>query len=69
MTNNRNQVNNKLHSDTVNSNFINNNGVKDKGDTSLEDISPWLVRDNVILNKKSEKSKIPLLKSVITTEL
>jgi len=69
VTNNRNQVNNKLHSDTVNSNFINNNGVKDKGDTSLEDISPWLVRDNVILNKKSEKSKIPLLKTVITTEL
>lgn len=38
--------------------------------TNIEDISPWLVQDNAIINKKStEKSKIPLLKTVITTEL
>ena len=36
---------------------------------NIEEISPWLVQDNVINNKKSEKSKIPLLKTVITTEL
>jgi len=35
----------------------------------MEEISPWLVQDNVIINKKAEKSKIPLLKTVITTEL
>jgi len=38
-----------------------------KANTSLEDISPWLVQDNSFVNK--EKSKIPLLKTVITTEL
>jgi len=36
---------------------------------NIDEISPWLVQDNVI-NKKSEKSKIPtMLKTVITTEL
>ena len=36
--------------------------------SKMEDISPWLVQDDVI-NKKTDKSKIPLLKTVITTEL
>jgi hypothetical protein len=45
--------------------LMNNNSL---GNTSLEDISPWLVKDNLII-KKPEKSKIPLLKTVITTEL
>ena len=35
---------------------------------SMDEISPWLVQDNVI-SKKQDKSKIPMLKTVITTEL
>ena len=35
---------------------------------SIDEISPWLVQDNVI-SKKQDKSKIPMLKTVITTEL
>jgi hypothetical protein len=60
---------------TTNGNNINNNNSlrsdKSSGDTSLEeDISPWLVKDNVMTNnKRSDKSRIPLLKTVITTEL
>ena len=57
-----------MTTENYNSNIINNNSSSLK-DGSLEDISPWLVRDNVIINKKVEKSKIPLLKTVITTEL
>ena len=71
-----NTINNKVNNENLNngnqhSNIINNNSanLKERGDTSLEEISPWLVRDNVIINKKPEKSKIPLLKTVITTEL
>jgi len=51
--------------DNYTNNLINNNNT---GNTSLDDISPWLVKDNLII-KKPEKSKIPLLKTVITTEL
>ena len=36
---------------------------------SIDEISPWLVQDNVVINKKQDKSKIPMLKTVITTEL
>lgn len=74
--NNRNTMNNKFNSENLanghNSNIINNNSNNLQGlqgDTSLEEISPWLVKDNMILNKKMDKSKIPLLKTVITTEL
>merc|ERR1712073_242920 len=35
---------------------------------SIDELSPWLVQDSVI-TKKQDKSKIPLLKTVITTEL
>ena len=35
---------------------------------SIDELSPWLVQDSVI-SKKQDKSKIPLLKTVITTEL
>lgn len=71
--NNRNTLNNKYNSENLanghNSNIINNNSNNLQGDTSLEEISPWLVKDNMIMNKKMDKSKIPLLKTVITTEL
>lgn len=66
--NNRNtSLNSKLNTsaDNYTNNLINNNSL---GNTSLDDISPWLVKDNLII-KKPEKSKIPLLKTVITTEL
>jgi len=43
--------------------------VKQTHNPTLEDISPWLVEDNVIIKKAAEKSKIPQLKTVITTEL
>jgi len=43
--------------------------VKQTQNPTLEDISPWLVEDNVIIKKAAEKSKIPQLKTVITTEL
>jgi hypothetical protein len=56
-----------------NGNLNNNNSgrsEKSLGDTSLEeDISPWLVKDSVLTNKRNDKSRIPLLKTVITTEL
>ena len=68
MTNRNNTFNNKITTENYNSNIINNNS-SHLADGSLEDISPWLVRDHVIINKKPEKSKIPLLKTVITTEL
>jgi hypothetical protein len=83
--NNKNSLNNKINSNLSNSNLINNNDkstnnngkasnssnipVKQLANTSLEEISPWLVQDNVIIKKATEKSKIPLLKTVITTEL
>jgi len=53
--------------DNYTNNLINNNNTG-HANTSLDDISPWLVKDNLII-KKPEKSKIPLLKTVITTEL
>ncbi len=42
----------------------------DAKNSSLEDISPWLVSSEAIASKKEkEKSKIPQLRTVITTEL
>ena len=38
-----------------------------QGNTSLEEISPWLVTDSITVKKK--ESKIPIMKTVITTEL
>lgn len=47
-----------------------NGGLAATSDTSLEQISPWLVTSESITSKKEkEKSKIPQLKTVITTEL
>jgi hypothetical protein len=74
-----NGTNSNLINNNENKNATNNNTAKarnnsskstnSKANTSMEEISPWLVQDNVISNKKAEKSKIPLLKTVITTEL
>ena len=74
-----NGTNSNLINNNENKNATNNNTAKtrnnsskstnSKANTSMEEISPWLVQDNVIINKKAEKSKIPLLKTVITTEL
>ena len=36
---------------------------------SLEQISPWLVSSDISSKKDKERSKIPQLKTVITTEL
>ena len=36
---------------------------------SLEQISPWLVTSDISSKKERERSKIPQLKTVITTEL
>lgn len=65
--NNRNSINNKINSA---------NGKKKASsdiNSSLEQISPWLVGSDagaIISGKKEkEKSKIPQLKTVITTEL
>ena len=67
--NNRNSINNKINSA---------NGKKKKSsssdiNSSLEQISPWLVGSDagaIISGKKEkEKSKVPQLKTVITTEL
>ena len=65
--NNRNSINNKINSV---------NGKKktsSDSNSSLEQISPWLVGSDagaIISGKKEkEKSKIPQLKTVITTEL
>ena len=45
-------------------------GKTSSSNTSLEQISPWLVSDSIVVSKKEkEKSKIPQLKTVITTEL
>jgi hypothetical protein len=38
-----------------------------QANTSLEEISPWLVTDSITVKKK--ESKIPIMKTVITTEL
>ena len=66
-TSNNSETNNHF---TTNGNIINIRSDK-SGDTSLEeDISPWLVKDSAIANKRNDKSsRIPLLKTVITTEL
>jgi hypothetical protein len=53
------------HFTTSNGNNIINNSSPTR--TEEEDISPWLVKDSVV--KRSDKSRIPLLKTVITTEL
>eukprot|EP00092_Neocalanus_flemingeri_P027862 GFUD01030246.1.p1 GENE.GFUD01030246.1~~GFUD01030246.1.p1 ORF type:complete len:977 (-),score=235.01 GFUD01030246.1:380-3250(-) len=71
---NSNIINNNENKNATNNNTAKtrNNSTKStnsKANTSMEEISPWLVQDNVIINKKAEKSKIPLLKTVITTEL
>ena len=39
------------------------------GKKALDSISPWLVSDTIASKKEKEKSKIPQLKTVITTEL
>jgi len=71
---NSNLINNNENKNATNNNTTKtrNNSTKStnsKANTSMEEISPWLVQDTVIINKKAEKSKIPLLKTVITTEL
>lgn len=51
-------------------NTTNTNTKKKTKTTDLERISPWLVSSDAISTKKEkEKSKIPQLKTVITTEL
>jgi len=76
--NNKNSLNNKFNNSDnrvltngTNSNLINNNetikNTNSKANTSLEEISPWLVTDSITLKKK--ESKIPIMKTVITTEL
>jgi len=79
--NNKNSLNNKMNNNGGekqmltngnNSNLINNNETikntnNSKGNTSLEEISPWLVTDSITVKKK--ESKIPIMKTVITTEL
>jgi len=79
--NNKNSLNNKMNNNGGekqlltngnNSNLINNNETikntnNSKANTSLEEISPWLVTDSITVKKK--ESKIPIMKTVITTEL
>merc|ERR1711974_370824 len=70
--NNKNSLNNKMNNNGKNSNLINNNETikntnNSKANTSLEEISPWLVTDSITVKKK--ESKIPIMKTVITTEL
>ena len=53
-----------------NDNFIFRNTkteINFQANTSLEEISPWLVTDSITVKKK--ESKIPIMKTVITTEL
>ena len=53
-----------------NQNRINNAKKTSNNSNDLEQISPWLVSTEAITTKKEkEKSKIPQLKTVITTEL
>ena len=48
----------------------NQNRINNAKKSDLERISPWLVSSDAITTKKEkEKSKIPQLKTVITTEL
>lgn len=55
---------------TVNNQNRINNAKKTSNSNDLEQISPWLVSTEAITTKKEkEKSKIPQLKTVITTEL
>ena len=56
---------------TCTSNGVSNqNRINNAKKTDLERISPWLVSSDAITTKKEkEKSKIPQLKTVITTEL
>ena len=69
---NNNENKHKLSFNGTSSNNMKNNmkstNNKSVSKSKMEDISPWLVQDDVI-NKKTDKSKIPLLKTVITTEL
>ena len=52
------------------SNSVSNQNRINTKKTDLERISPWLVSSDAISTKKEkEKSKIPQLKTVITTEL
>jgi len=69
---NNNGDNKQLLTNGNNSNIINNNETikntnNSKANTSLEEISPWLVTDSITVKKK--ESKIPIMKTVITTEL
>ena len=53
-----------------NNSVSNQNRINNAKKTDLERISPWLVSSEAITTKKEkEKSKIPQLKTVITTEL
>ena len=71
--NNRNSINNKINSANGNSGGGRKKSAAGDSNTSLEQISPWLVSSDagaIISGKKEkEKSKIPQLKTVITTEL
>merc|ERR1719391_415961 len=76
-----NSVNNKMNNNGGekqlltngnNSNLINNNETikntnNSKANTSLEEITPWWVTDSITVKKK--EAKIPIMKTVITTEL
>ena len=54
----------------TNNSVSNQNRINNAKKTDLEHISPWLVSSDAISTKKEkEKSKIPQLKTVITTEL
>ena len=66
-----NVINNNENKNTFNGTSSNNikNSLKTTNSKNMDDISPWLVQDNAVINKKTDKSKIPLLKTVITTEL
>ncbi len=72
--NNRNSINNKINGGSKQPDGSSSNKKKPTDiNTSLEQISPWLVGSDAgtIISGKTEKekSKIPQLKTVITTEL
>eukprot|EP00095_Tigriopus_kingsejongensis_P010206 snap_masked-scaffold704_size109063-processed-gene-0.4 protein:Tk10206 transcript:snap_masked-scaffold704_size109063-processed-gene-0.4-mRNA-1 annotation:"band -like protein 5" len=72
----RNSINNQVNSGggiatTHGTNGMNRNKTNGftSSTTSLEHISPWLVTDAIASKKEKEMSKIPQLRTVITTEL
>ena len=66
--NNSHVINNNENKNSFNGTSAKNMKNKTSNKSSIDEISPWLVTDNTI-NKKQDKSKIPMLKTVITTEL